>query len=115
MKSKKYFCRSPFTAASRQLWTASGSRGKRSRSRVMSRDHLGFIGVGRMGGRLARRLIDAGFELTIFDTSQAAVRPFVELGARSADSAAGVATACEMVITCLPTPQIVQNVALGPG
>ena len=30
---------------------------------------LGFIGVGRMGGRLARRLIDAGYRLTIFDTS----------------------------------------------
>ena len=77
-------------------------------------EHVGFIGVGRMGGRLARRLIDAGVPLTIFDTSEAAVREFTALGARSAPSAAAVASACEIVITCLPTPQIVYKVALGP-
>ena len=75
----------------------------------MSEQSVGFIGVGRMGGRLARRLIDAKISLTIFDTSEA-VRPrFAALGARSASSAAAVASACEIVITCLPTPQIVQK------
>jgi 3-hydroxyisobutyrate dehydrogenase-like beta-hydroxyacid dehydrogenase len=68
-----------------------------------------------MGGRLAGRLVDAGFQLTIFDTSDAAVRPFVERGAHAAPSAAAVASACEIVITCLPTPQVVHKVALGPG
>jgi len=42
----------------------------------MSEGNIGFIGVGRMGGRLARRLIDAGFPLTIFNTDDAAVRAF---------------------------------------
>ena len=74
---------------------------------------IGFIGVGRMGGRLARRLIDAGYHLTIFDTSAAIMRPFVESGATAADSAAAVASACEIVITCLPTPAVVHTVALG--
>jgi 3-hydroxyisobutyrate dehydrogenase-like beta-hydroxyacid dehydrogenase len=68
-----------------------------------------------MGGRLARRLVDAGHVLTIFDTSEAAVQEFAALGARPAPSAAAVASACEIVITCLPTPQIVQKVTLGPG
>jgi 3-hydroxyisobutyrate dehydrogenase-like beta-hydroxyacid dehydrogenase len=76
---------------------------------------VGFIGVGRMGGRLARRLIDAGYRLTIFDTSAETVRPFVEMGAEAASSVAAVASACEVVITCLPTPAVVQAVALGAG
>ena len=76
---------------------------------------LGFIGVGRMGGRLARRLIDAGFQLTIYDTSPATVKPFVDMGAEAASSVVAVASACEIVITCLPTPAVVQAVALGPG
>jgi 3-hydroxyisobutyrate dehydrogenase-like beta-hydroxyacid dehydrogenase len=74
---------------------------------------VGFIGVGRMGGRLARRLIDAGYKLTIFDTSEAVMRPFVERGAIAANSPAAVASACEIVITCLPTPSVVHAVALG--
>lgn len=76
---------------------------------------VGFIGVGRMGGRLAQRLVDAGFQLTVFDTSEAAVASFVKQGAKPAASAAAVASACEIVITCLPTPQVVQKVALGTG
>jgi 3-hydroxyisobutyrate dehydrogenase-like beta-hydroxyacid dehydrogenase len=77
-------------------------------------EHVGFIGVGRMGSRFARRLLNAGFDLTIFDTNADSVRSFVELGARSAKSSADVASVCEIVVTCLPTPAIVQSVALGP-
>src|SRR5262245_16372373 len=79
----------------------------------MSEQSIGFIGVGRMGGRLAKRLLDAKFPLLIFDTSEVAARAFVDMGAQQAASAAAVASACEIVITCLPTPQIVQKVALG--
>jgi 3-hydroxyisobutyrate dehydrogenase-like beta-hydroxyacid dehydrogenase len=81
----------------------------------MFEGHIGFIGVGRMGGRLARRLVDAGFTLSVFDTSDAAIQTFVDLGARRAASVAAVASECEIVITCLPTPQVVQKVALGAG
>ena len=81
----------------------------------MSDRNLGFIGVGRMGGRLARRLQDAGYSLIVFDTSDAVVRPFVERGATALQSPAAVASACEIVITCLPTPAVVHKVALGPA
>jgi len=81
----------------------------------MSDRNLGFIGVGRMGGRLARRLQDAGYSLTVFDTSDAVVRPFVERGATALQSPAAVASACEIVFTCLPTPAVVHKVALGPA
>jgi 3-hydroxyisobutyrate dehydrogenase-like beta-hydroxyacid dehydrogenase len=80
----------------------------------MSDQNVGFIGVGRMGGPMARRLIEAGYKLTIFDTSEAAIAPLVALGAHKADSPAAVASAAEVVIGSLPTPAIVQAVALGP-
>src|SRR5947207_15952279 len=115
MTSKRCFFRSRSIAAFRPLSTVSGSPEKSSRSWVMAEESVGFVGVGRMGGRLARRLIDAGYLLTIFDTSEPVVRSFAELGARPVASAAAVGSQCEVVIVCLPTPAIVQKVALGPG
>jgi 3-hydroxyisobutyrate dehydrogenase-like beta-hydroxyacid dehydrogenase len=81
----------------------------------MSEQSIGFIGAGRMGGRMARRLIDASYRLTIFDTDVAVVRPLVEAGAQAADSPVAVASAAEIVLVSLPTPPVVEAVALGPG
>lgn len=67
-----------------------------------------------MGGLMARRLIQAGYHLVIHDPSEAAVKPLVEMGAESADSPAAVASAAEIVLASLPTPPVVQAVALGP-
>jgi len=80
----------------------------------MAQASIGVVGVGRMGARMAVRLIKAGYELTIYDTNKAAVTPLVELGAKPADSPAGVASAAEIVFASVPTPPIVQAVALGP-
>lgn len=76
---------------------------------------LGFIGVGRMGGRIARRLVDAGHHLTVFDTSASALKTFTDLGSTGVDSPAAVGEAAEIVFVSLPTPPVVQEVALGPG
>lgn len=81
----------------------------------MSERGLGFVGVGRMGGRMCRRLIQAGYQLTVFDTSEEVVRPLVEMGAERADSPAAVASTAEIVLASLPTPPVVQAVALGPN
>ena len=67
-----------------------------------------------MGGRMARRLVDAGRDLTIFDTSKDMMRPLIERGSHPVDSAAAVASACEIVFVSLPTPAVVEAVALGP-
>jgi 3-hydroxyisobutyrate dehydrogenase-like beta-hydroxyacid dehydrogenase len=80
----------------------------------MSQQNVGFIGVGRMGGPMARRLLDAGYGVTIYDTSEAALAAHEKLGARRAESPAAVASVAEIVIGSLPTPPIVQAVALGP-
>jgi 3-hydroxyisobutyrate dehydrogenase-like beta-hydroxyacid dehydrogenase len=79
----------------------------------MSEQHVGFIGTGRMGGPMVRRLLNAGYKLTIFDTSDEVIPPLVALGAAKADSPAAVASAAEIVIASLPTPPIVEAVALG--
>jgi 3-hydroxyisobutyrate dehydrogenase-like beta-hydroxyacid dehydrogenase len=76
---------------------------------------LGFIGLGRMGGPMVGRLLDAGHAVTVFDTSEQAVQPLIERGATRAGSAAEVASAAEIVLASLPTPDIVQRVALGEG
>lgn len=77
-------------------------------------EHFGFIGVGRMGGPMAGRLLDAGHKLTIFDISEAALAPLLARGAVRAGSPREVASAVETVFVSLPTPDIVHAVALGP-
>lgn len=75
---------------------------------------LGFVGVGRMGGLMAPRLLDKGYKVTVFDKSAAAVEKLREAGASAAASAAEVADAADIVFLSLPTPDIVQGVATGP-
>jgi 3-hydroxyisobutyrate dehydrogenase-like beta-hydroxyacid dehydrogenase len=67
-----------------------------------------------MGGRMGRRLLDAGYPLAIYDTSDAVVAPLVAAGAKRLNSAAAVASEAEIVLASLPTPPIVEAVALGP-
>jgi 3-hydroxyisobutyrate dehydrogenase-like beta-hydroxyacid dehydrogenase len=74
---------------------------------------LGFVGVGRMGGLMAPRLLDKGYKVTVFDKSAGAVEKLRELGAIAAASAEEVADAADIVFLSLPTPDIVQNVATG--
>ncbi|WP_024508870.1 NAD(P)-dependent oxidoreductase [Bradyrhizobium sp. ARR65] len=80
----------------------------------MAGETLGFIGTGRMGGPLAGRLLDAGYSLIVYDTQSEATKPLVARGARVAASPADVASHAEIVLTSLPTPDIVKAVALGP-
>jgi 3-hydroxyisobutyrate dehydrogenase-like beta-hydroxyacid dehydrogenase len=68
-----------------------------------------------MGGPMAGRLLEAGYKLTIFDTSEESLQPLLEKGATRAHSAKEVCDAAEIVFGSLPTPPIVEAVALGPG
>ena len=82
----------------------------------MSNVPLGFVGVGRMGGPMANRLLDAGHSLVIFDTNPAVIAPLAARGAAVAASAQDVASQAEVVFISLPTPPIVQAVVTGsPG
>lgn len=81
----------------------------------MAGELLGFVGLGRMGGHMASRLLDAGYELCVYDTQAAATAPLVARGARLAASPGEVASTAETVLLSLPTPDIVKTVALGEG
>jgi 3-hydroxyisobutyrate dehydrogenase-like beta-hydroxyacid dehydrogenase len=76
---------------------------------------VGFIGVGQMGIHMARNIRKAGFDLVVHDASKDAAARLLESGAEWAGTPAAVAESCRMVITCLPTPQIVEDVVLGPS
>ena len=78
----------------------------------MSEKQLGFIGVGRMGMHMAGRLLEAGYELAIYDTDERALARLEQRGARRSASPADVASVAETVLVSLPTPDIVRSVAL---
>lgn len=65
---------------------------------------IGVIGVGKMGGGLARTLARGGYDVTVHDLSADAVAACVAAGARAAGSAAEAASGRDLVITSLPLP-----------
>ena len=79
----------------------------------MDKQLLGFVGVGRMGGPMSSRLLDAGYSLCVFDTNPDAVKPLVARGAQAAASPAELASTARIVLMSLPTPAVVHSVALG--
>ncbi len=79
----------------------------------MKTTDYGFIGVGRMGAHMARRLLKAGISLTVFDTSKEATDDLAKSGAQVASSALEVANNTEIAFLSLPTPDIVQKVCAG--
>ncbi len=76
---------------------------------------LGFVGVGKMGGPMTTRLLNAGHKVCVFDASRDAMAAMEKLGAQGAASAAEVATVAETIFVSLPNPQIVESVVLGSG
>ncbi len=80
---------------------------------MMDNRLLGFIGVGVMGRPMARRLIEQGHQLMIFDTDVKALDELAALGARVAHSVREVADSAEIIFTSLPNPAIFKAVALG--
>ncbi len=73
----------------------------------------GFIGLGNMGAGMAGNIQKAGYPMVVFDIREAAVRPFLEEGARLANSPADVARQADVVLTSLPGPAEVEEVSLG--
>jgi len=74
---------------------------------------FGFIGLGNMGRPMAGRLIDAGHSLVVHDVRESAVVDFVGRGAKKANSPAELASMVETIFLSLPTPPVVEAVAVG--
>jgi 3-hydroxyisobutyrate dehydrogenase len=75
--------------------------------------HVGFIGLGNMGGPMADWLLKAGLPLVVHDIRTDAAASLLEQGAIWADSAAALAAQCDVVCLCLPGPPEMQAVTLG--
>lgn len=72
---------------------------------------VGFIGLGNMGGPVAGHIQHAGFPMIVFDLRAEATRPFEARGARVADSAVDLARRSDVILTALPMPRDVEQVA----
>lgn len=71
---------------------------------------LGFIGLGQMGGRMARHVVDAGHDLVAFDLDADALGRLVDAGATAADSVDEVGERADIVFLSLPDPAAVEAV-----
>ena len=65
---------------------------------------VGFIGLGNVGGKLAGSLIRNKFDVIVRDLDKDVAQPFLDAGARWADSPQAMAAASDVIITCLPSP-----------
>ncbi|MER8830663.1 NAD(P)-dependent oxidoreductase [Mesorhizobium sp. M0938] len=79
----------------------------------MQRQTLGFIGLGRMGAPMVRRLIEAGHQLVVYDTRPDAAKELPAESTKFAASPKAVADEADIVFCSLPTPQVVREVVLG--
>lgn len=74
---------------------------------------IGFIGLGNVGGKLAGSLIRNGYDVLVRDLDPSLEQNFVERGASSGENPAQMTRACDLLITCLPSPTISAEVMEG--
>ena len=74
---------------------------------------IGFIGLGNVGGKLAGSLLRNKFNLTVRDLDKNLTKQFESLGAKIAKSAKELAEEVDLIITCLPSPEICAEVMEG--
>jgi 3-hydroxyisobutyrate dehydrogenase len=77
--------------------------------------NVGFVGLGNLGRELAASVLRAGFPLTVCDLDASAVATLVAAGASPAATPRAAAEASDCVITCLPSPAVVDEVVAGAG
>jgi 3-hydroxyisobutyrate dehydrogenase-like beta-hydroxyacid dehydrogenase len=76
-------------------------------------ERIGFVGLGTIGGTIARNVLQSGHPLMVHDIRAAAIQRLVDEGCQGAQSAAEVARHCRIIFTSLPGPPEVEEVALG--
>jgi len=76
---------------------------------------VGFVGLGNMGGPMARNLIKAGHSLKVFDLDEEKVNLAAQSGAQAAASIAEAVAGVEIVVSMVPEGRHVAEVYLGAG
>ena len=77
-------------------------------------EQIGFIGLGIMGKPMARNLMNAGYELTVYDIVGEPVEELATEGANAASSCKDVAAVTDKIITMLPDSADSERAILGP-
>ena len=83
--------------------------------RITLRTRLGFIGLGYLGSRIARRLVSAGFPTVVYDIDGAKAEELATLGAEVAPHPGKLAAEVDVLLSCLPDEHAVEAVYLGAG
>lgn len=81
---------------------------------MSTRPSLGFAGVGLMGLPMCRRLLAAGYPLTVWNRNPAKCAPLVEAGARQVATPAELCEQADVVMLCLADTTVVREVVFGP-
>jgi 3-hydroxyisobutyrate dehydrogenase len=81
----------------------------------MSGPALGFVGLGLMGAPMTRRLLDAGYGVTVWNRTRAKIEPLLEMNAVEADGPAAVTAGSDFVLMCLTDADAVEAVVFGAG
>ncbi len=76
---------------------------------------VGVVGLGTMGAPMARHLIEAGHEVTVWNRTRAKEEPLAALGATRAESPAAAAQGQDAVLTCVSDDPDLKAVVLGPN
>ncbi|HYR75835.1 MAG TPA: NAD(P)-dependent oxidoreductase [Pyrinomonadaceae bacterium] len=83
-------------------------------SLIKENTRLGFIGIGNMGSRIAKRLLDHGYQLTAYNRSRKAAEALVKYGATVADSIAELASEADVILSSLTNDDAVKSVYTNP-
>jgi 3-hydroxyisobutyrate dehydrogenase len=79
----------------------------------MQAEKLGYLGLGMMGIPMARRLLDAGYQVVVWNRSVAKAKPLVEAGATLAADPRGVAESTNIIFMCVTDAAAVEEVVFG--
>ncbi|MDI7259495.1 MAG: NAD(P)-binding domain-containing protein [Thermodesulfobacteriota bacterium] len=74
---------------------------------------IGFIGIGQMGGPMARQILEAGYDLSVYDLRKERTQHLLGKGAKWIDNPKAVAESCQVVLSCLPGPSDMEAVVYG--
>jgi len=74
---------------------------------------IGFIGVGLMGGPMSLRLVQAGYQVWVWNRSREKIQPVVDAGGHAAADIADLTRRADIVMTCLTDTEAVSSVVFG--
>jgi 3-hydroxyisobutyrate dehydrogenase-like beta-hydroxyacid dehydrogenase len=75
---------------------------------------VAFIGLGNMGGPMARNIAQAGYDLTVYDLDPVKIADVTPFGAKAAQSMTEAVAGVDVVMTSLPSPKVIRSIASGP-